>query len=122
MASTGDLQLMEVESESIEQGMGEQDILISEEEIQQAAAPAQRFSLKLLETIRTAQSQNGLKHGDFSRYRCACGCLCVGVLDVLETCPNHFLEPSPSRHQTLQSLHANLKQVGLIKGRSVFPD
>lgn len=34
-----------------------------------AAVPATQLSLNLLQTIRTAQSQNGLKHGDYGRYR-----------------------------------------------------
>lgn len=34
--------------------------------------PAGRFSLSLLEMIRSAQQQNGLKHGDYERYRHFC--------------------------------------------------
>lgn len=33
-------------------------------------APPSQIALNLLATIRTAQSQNGLKHGDYGRYRC----------------------------------------------------
>lgn len=36
-----------------------------------APAAASQISLHLLQTIRTAQSQNGLKHGDYGRYRYA---------------------------------------------------
>lgn len=39
----------------------------------QAGAPAQPqlnpLSLALLSTIKTAQAQNGLRHGDYTRYR-----------------------------------------------------
>ncbi|MEW5308128.1 MAG: hypothetical protein WDW38_000108 [Sanguina aurantia] len=63
---------MELETESTELGLVDQEpINTSEEELVQAPT-SQRFSLSLLQTIRTAQSQNGLKHGDYSRYRRHC--------------------------------------------------
>ncbi|GBF99974.1 hypothetical protein Rsub_12667 [Raphidocelis subcapitata] len=36
------------------------------------AAPQQPISLNILATIRPAQQQNGLKHGDYGRYRVFC--------------------------------------------------
>jgi hypothetical protein len=33
------------------------------------AALGSQISLNILQTIRTAQTQNGLKHGDYGRYR-----------------------------------------------------
>ena len=35
-------------------------------------APSQRISLSVLEAAKLAQAQNGLKHGDYSRYRKYC--------------------------------------------------
>lgn len=43
-------------------------------EVDPAAAAEQgarlQLQLPLLATIKTAQLQNGLKHGDYGRYRC----------------------------------------------------
>lgn len=44
------------------------------EQVQPAVTNLQ---LSILATIKTAQLQNGLKHGDYSRYRCA---LCSDVV------------------------------------------
>lgn len=38
-------------------------------EQQQAAPQVSNLQLSILATIKTAQLQNGLKHGDYSRYR-----------------------------------------------------
>ena len=35
----------------------------------EGSLPAAQISLNVLQTIRTAQTQNGLKHGDYGRYR-----------------------------------------------------
>lgn len=39
----------------------------------EAATPAAPLNLSILETIKVAQSQNGLKHGDYMRYRWVAG-------------------------------------------------
>ena len=44
-------------------------------EAEETASPAEqapRVSLHILQTIRTAQSQHGLRHGDYGRYRQYC--------------------------------------------------
>jgi signal recognition particle subunit SRP68 len=38
-------------------------------EQQQAVPQVSNLQLSILATIKTAQLQNGLKHGDYSRYR-----------------------------------------------------
>lgn len=40
-----------------------------------AAAPLPQLPLNLLSTIKTAQAQNGLRHGDYMRYRQAGWCI-----------------------------------------------
>jgi hypothetical protein len=37
--------------------------------VEDAAVPQPQFILNLLLLIRTAQAQNGIKHGDYTRYR-----------------------------------------------------
>lgn len=69
MTSSDELQAMELETESTELGLVDQDSTNTSEEELVLAPNSQRFSLSLLQTIRTAQSQNGLKHGDYERYR-----------------------------------------------------
>ena len=39
------------------------------EEPMQAAEPLPQLPLNILQVIRAAQGQNGLKHGDYGRYR-----------------------------------------------------
>lgn len=41
----------------------------AEEETTAAAAASPQISLNIMQTIRTAQMANGLKHGDYNRYR-----------------------------------------------------
>jgi len=35
--------------------------------------PSTTYPLNILQMTRTAQQQNGLKHGDYGRYRCGQG-------------------------------------------------
>ena len=39
-------------------------------EVNNAASGSGQISLNILQAIRSAQTQNGLKHGDYGRYRC----------------------------------------------------
>ncbi len=47
----------------------EVDAPSTSEASQQPQQPQQVFSLNILALIKTAQGQNGLKHGDYTRYR-----------------------------------------------------
>lgn len=66
---------MEVETEQPQQ----------QAEPQQAQPQVTNLQLSILATIKSAQLQNGLKHGDYSRYRWvgmsehACGCFCTAA-------------------------------------------
>lgn len=51
---------MEVDTEEQQQGA----------EVQPAQPAVTNLQLAILATVKTAQLQNGLKHGDYSRYRC----------------------------------------------------
>ncbi len=41
----------------------------AEAEANEQLVPAQQYALNILQIIRSAQQQNGLKHGDYGRYR-----------------------------------------------------
>jgi hypothetical protein len=41
------------------------------EEASASAVPSELYPLNILQMIRAAQQSNGLKHGDYARYRCA---------------------------------------------------
>ena len=41
----------------------------AEETVMADAQPLPQLSLNILQVIRSAQGQNGLKHGDYGRYR-----------------------------------------------------
>jgi signal recognition particle subunit SRP68 len=47
-----------------------EDVEMAEPEQPAEPGPRPQLQLQLLSTIRTAQSQNGVNHGDYGRYRC----------------------------------------------------
>lgn len=77
---------MEVDTEAQQQ----------QQQPEQQAPQVSNLQLSILATIKTAQLQNGLKHGDYSRYRCG---WCMGSLRAWQGQQRPSFQHSPQPQQ-----------------------